>query len=169
MLLTFTGFDQDKSEIRFEVYDSITKETENLTFSLKWWQSFIYHSGGLDDEDVNTQNSGDYIFRPETSQFKPFPYSKYQYGTISNGKTMDFHFFDDGIENATVHVSIDSEFPVLKFDVDLGSIPGADVDGYEVVVEFHVDNFDNNNTFYSDSNGLEMQKRILNYRPTWDL
>ena len=29
--------------------------------------------------------------------------------------------------------------------------------------------FDNNNTFYTDSNGLEMQKRILNYRPTWDL
>jgi len=27
----------------------------------------------------------------------------------------------------------------------------------------------NDDTFYSDSNGLEMQKRILNYRPTWDL
>jgi len=27
-------------------------------------------------------------------------------------------------------------------------------------------NFD---TFYTDTNGLEMQKRILNYRPTWDL
>lgn len=27
----------------------------------------------------------------------------------------------------------------------------------------------NDNTFYTDSNGLEMQKRILNYRPTWDL
>lgn len=27
-------------------------------------------------------------------------------------------------------------------------------------------NFD---TYYTDTNGLEMQKRILNYRPTWDL
>ena len=30
-------------------------------------------------------------------------------------------------------------------------------------------NFDNNKTFYTDSNGLEMQKRILNYRPTWNI
>ena len=26
---------------------------------------------------------------------------------------------------------------------------------------------DNKDTFYTDSNALEMQKRILNYRPTW--
>jgi hypothetical protein len=37
------------------------------------------------------------------------------------------------------------------------------------VVLFEVDEFFNNKTFYTDSNGLEMQKRILNYRPTWDL
>jgi hypothetical protein len=41
--------------------------------------------------------------------------------------------------------------------------------GQEVVVEFHVENFDNDKTFYTDSNGLELQKRKLNYRPTWDL
>jgi len=28
--------------------------------------------------------------------------------------------------------------------------------GYEVVVEFHVDEFDNDETFYTDSNGLEL-------------
>ena len=30
-------------------------------------------------------------------------------------------------------------------------------------------NYDNNQTFYTDSNGLEEQVRILNYRPTWPL
>jgi hypothetical protein len=35
-------------------------------------------------------------------------------------------------------------------------------------VNFLSFDIDNNNTFYTDSNGLEMQKRILNYRPTWD-
>jgi lysosomal alpha-mannosidase len=38
-----------------------------------------------------------------------------------------------------------------------------------MVAQFEVQNFDNNQTFYTDSNGLEMQKRILNYRPTWDI
>jgi len=57
---------------------------------------------------------------------------------------------------------------VLKFDVDLDSLPGLTTHGYEVIAKWKVDNFDNNNTFYTDSNGLEMQKRVLNYRPTWN-
>ena len=30
-------------------------------------------------------------------------------------------------------------------------------------------NLNNNNTFYTDSLGLEEQERILNFRPTWPL
>ena len=70
---------------------------------------------------------------------------------------------------ANVHISIDPDFPLLKFDVDLDSIPFIDNGGLEVVANFHLTNFDNNMTFYTDSNGLEMQKRILNYRPTWNI
>ena len=73
------------------------------------------------------------------------------------------------MEKAIVHVSIDPELDVLKFEVDLGSLPNAAYDGHEVVVNFHVDNFFNNQTFYTDSNGIDMQKRILNFRPTWDI
>ena len=29
--------------------------------------------------------------------------------------------------------------------------------------------FDNKGVFYTDANELEMQKRVLNYRPTWDI
>lgn len=32
-----------------------------------------------------------------------------------------------------------------------------------------VTNLNNDNTFYTDSNGLEEQVRKLNYRPTWNL
>jgi hypothetical protein len=39
----------------------------------------------------------------------------------------------------------------------------ADDLGKEVVVTWAMlKNFDNENTFYTDSNGLEMQKRVLN-------
>jgi len=30
-------------------------------------------------------------------------------------------------------------------------------------------NIDNGKEFYTDANGLELQKRILDFRPTWDL
>ena len=43
-----------------------------------------------------------------------------------------------------MHVSIDADYPVIRVDVDLGSIPGADQNGYEVIVNFEVENFDNN-------------------------
>jgi hypothetical protein len=43
------------------------------------------------------------------------------------------------------------------------------LDGYEVVAQFTADNFVNNGTFYTDSNGLEMQKRILNYRSYYNI
>jgi len=55
-----------------------------------------------------------------------------------------------------VHVEIDTDLNVLKFGVDLGSLPSIDYDGYEVTANFHIAGFDNNQTFYTDSNGLEM-------------
>lgn len=57
----------------------------------------------------------------------------------------------------------------VRFDVDLMGLPETPYGGHEVVVDFHVRNFNNNKTFYTDSNGLEMQERILNYRPTWNI
>lgn len=42
-----------------------------------------------------------------------------------------------------VHLSLDSDFPTIKAEVDLGSIPMPDQKGYEVIVRFDVDNFDN--------------------------
>lgn len=35
-----------------------------------------------------------------------------------------------------VHVTLDQDLKVVKFDVDLDSIPGDLLDGYEVVAEF---------------------------------
>jgi len=68
-------------------------------------------------------------------------------------------------------VTLDSSLSLVKVDIDLDSLPIAEskYNGYEVVAEFHVHNFNNGQTFYTDTNGLEMQERKLNYRPTWDL
>ena len=60
------------------------------------------------------------------------------------------------------------ESPAAEWDVHLGEVPLSENQGREVTVNWKIDNFDNNKTFYTDSNGLEMQKRILNYRESYD-
>ena len=72
---------------------------------------------------------------------------------------------------ALITISIDTDLEQLvRFDVNLGSLPHTDYQlGFEVEAAWVIADFDNNNTFYTDSNGLQMQKRVLNYRPTWDI
>lgn len=90
---------------------------------------------------------------------------------------MDFYFYklqeknnQSKYEKTIVHVSLDDTFAVIRFEVDIDSLPIKEkpFNGYEVVAQFHLRNFNNNGTFYTDSNGLEMQKRVLNYRPSWN-
>ena len=61
---------------------------------------------------------------------------------------------------ANLRISIDPELPVLRFDLDLDEIPTTpdriNKKGIEVVANFHVSDFDNDQTFYTDSNGLQM-------------
>lgn len=141
-------------------------QEETFDFSMKYWASFIKY-------ECCDQNSGDYIFRPLKGQYEAINYSLYHKAT-SNSEQMDFHFqsvdeMGEIFQKIIVHLTIDPETLAMKFDVDLGSLPPVYYNGYEVTANFHIDNFDNNQTFWTDSNGLEMQKRILNYRPTWDL
>lgn len=49
------------------------------------------------------------------------------------------------------------------------SIPIVDGVGKEIVMVVRVPTIQNNGTFYTDSMGMEMQTRVLNYRPTWTL
>ena len=82
-----------------------------------------------------------------------------------------FYFGQNDEENpqkVIVHVSIDRDLGVLKFDVDLDSLPPIYLNGTEMVVNFEVADFDNNSTFFTDSNGLGMLERKLSYRPTWN-
>jgi hypothetical protein len=57
----------------------------------------------------------------------------------------------------------------IKWKVRLHGIPIEDHKGKEVVVNWVLEDFVNDGEFYTDSNGLEMQKRVLNYRPDFTL
>lgn len=51
----------------------------------------------------------------------------------------------DWSQKSIVHVSIDPDLDVLRFDLDLDSLPikESPYDGYEVIAQFHVNDFDN--------------------------
>lgn len=50
----------------------------------------------------------------------------------------------------------------------MDSIPIFDEVGKEITINIKT-SINNHNEFYTDSNGLEMQKRKINFRPTWKL
>lgn len=59
--------------------------------------------------------------------------------------------------NAVVTITID-DLAIVKYEVELYGIPKDSNIGHEVTVNFHT-NLNNNEVFYTDSNGLEMQRR----------
>ena len=74
----------------------------------------------------------------------------------------------DATYTALVRNFADSD--ILEFEVQMVGIQSKGIKkGKEVTATWKVNGFDNSQTFYTDTNGLEMQKRVLNYRPTWDL
>jgi lysosomal alpha-mannosidase len=57
---------------------------------------------------------------------------------------------------------------LIEFEWLVGPIPNQDANGKEVITRFTTD-FATKSTFYTDSNGREMLKRVRNSRPTWNL
>lgn len=173
--VVYKGVDTKEAKIMLDVYDEWANKTgkpEEFEFSMRYYRSYAYM------EDGAMMNSGAYAFHPIEGVLHPFPYGEVQNVTITSGNfTQEIRLtFGQVILNekhlsmkSYVHITIDKELPLIKIDVDLDSLPMQDImNGYEVVPNFHVKYFDNNKTFYTDSNGLEMQERILNYRPTYE-
>jgi len=55
---------------------------------------------------------------------------------------------------------------IMEYEVELSEIPIKDGFGKDVIVQWKMfDEFEMNKTFWTDSNGLEMQERRLNFNP----
>jgi len=115
------------------------------------------------------QNSGAYIFRPETSNqelilVKPDPSKS--------------HVFESSLV-AEVHVEFEVPWikqitrikkgqPYLEIEYTVGPIPINDNKGKEIVTRYD-SVIENKGVFYTDSNGREFMKRRRRFRPTWNL
>lgn len=72
-------------------------------------------------------------------------------------------------EAASIRLITFEHLPVTEWDITLYGLPDNVNQGLEVTANWYCSQINNEGVFYTDSNGLEMQKRVLNQRNTWTL
>jgi len=115
------------------------------------------------------QNSGAYIFRPSNdTKNGSIPYATIQSARVWKGNNLiQIQFVSDKvIANMRIYGDLANGMELESF---INSIDIADGVGKEVVVLIQSPNVNNDGVFYTDSMGMEFQKRIRNYRPTFNL
>ena len=120
---------------------------------------------------MDDQASGAYIFRPANSAVnQSIPYTSLSSAQVYQGKviTQVTLSSDDAIVNMKFE-NKQSSTPGVELEAFVNSINVGDNIGKEVVLIVESSEINNNQTWYTDSNGLDMQQRIYNFRPTWNL
>ena len=125
--------------------------------------NYLYYKSYQEDQG---QRSGAYIFRPDVPDAKTERYNSFFSFDSFKGKFVSqMRLFGDQV-NSTITGNVFTDF--VELETNLFGIPMSK-QGQEVILHLSFDRIKNNGVFYTDSMGLEMQKRVLNYRPTWDL
>jgi len=172
--LTFLAA-ESHSSLFFELSkDGSDGQALNQTFAFDL-QYYAASQGKDGYTDSSNCAEGAYLFKPDRYQRWQYPYSRLdsthaeEAGQYISQWTFKFVNKLDG-QFAIVKVKFSPYFSALvQFDVELNGIPVmADDQGKDVTVNWRMLDFEANSTFWTDSNGLEMQERILNYRPSWN-
>ncbi|KAJ8675630.1 hypothetical protein QAD02_011416 [Eretmocerus hayati] len=139
-----------------------TKSEGGLDFE----QSFHYYEGAEgNNREFKNRSSGAYIFRPKTNFSKELPASG-KFVIFKGPLVEEIHQTINEWVSQVIRIYNGQNY--VEFDWLVGPIPIQDKIGKEIVTKYS-SNIKNNGEFYTDSNGREMLKRKLNYRPTWDL
>jgi len=145
--------------------DETMQDCYSTNFNLKY--NYYKSYQGL-DPNVWEQLSGAYIFRPSNDTLSgSISYASPVRGVIYQGKNL-----------LQVHIDFQKIITEIRIYGDLGrgvevntfvdSINIDDKKGKEIVMQVNVPSIANKDVFYTDSMGMEMQKRIVNYRPSWN-
>ncbi|GJY15527.1 glycosyl hydrolase family 38 protein [Tanacetum coccineum] len=123
--------------------------------------SYSYYSG----HNNTDQASGAYIFRPNGTF--PIKSEGQKAFTIIRGPLMDeVHQPINSWINQVTRVYKDKEHAEVEFTI--GPIPVDDGVGKEITTQITT-GFKTKKTFYTDSNGRDFIKRVLDFRTDWDL
>ncbi|XP_025208867.1 lysosomal alpha-mannosidase-like isoform X1 [Melanaphis sacchari] len=130
-------------------------------------QEFLYYKSMVGDNSKDYKRaSGAYIFRPDGAPI-PLCDSKKKPRRVSGPVVQEIH--KECNEWASQVIRKYNGEDNIEFEWLIGPIPDNDKIGKEVISRFHIPFYKNNQTFYTDSNGREMLKRIVNYRPSFNL
>lgn len=148
---------------------SISTPEVHLNIS-QLWGFYTSYDSSLDNSTdglFDDQNSSAYIFRPASNTaMKTIPYSKgAAYIKAPLGVEVLSRFEEPWIRQVT---RVLKGLPYLEVEYKIGPIPIEDGRGKEIITRLS-STIQSNGTFYTDSNGREFQKRIRNFRPTYDL
>ncbi|KAB7498673.1 hypothetical protein Anas_06480 [Armadillidium nasatum] len=134
--------------------------TINVTQDWKWYEG--WNGGNYDPSD---RASGAYIFRP-TGRSQEI--TDQVNATVIEGPLVEeIHQEWSSWVTQVLRTYQDKNYVEIEWLV--GPIPVDDDVGKEIINHFNFEEFITNKTFYTDSNGRELQKRIKDYRETYDL
>lgn len=135
--------------------DKSSKVTQNLCF---------YNSFQGNNSEPQFEPSGAYIFRPISNKPDCLTVSKF---TVYQGDQFNeiHQVYNDWLSQT---IRLYKGEKNAEFNWQVGPIDVSNNDGKEVIMKFDSD-LKSQTTFYTDSNGREILKRVKDFRPTWNL
>ncbi|XP_023318565.1 lysosomal alpha-mannosidase isoform X1 [Trichogramma pretiosum] len=146
--------------------DSKVKIKSLKSPNLDYTQSFHYFEGAEGNNKIFVnRSSGAYIFRPKENFAKDLPDTGV-FQIFKGPLVEEIHQIINDWVSQVIRIYNGKNY--VEFNWLVGPIPVNDKTGKEVITKYS-SNLKTNSEFYTDSNGRDMLKRKLNYRPTWDL
>lgn len=167
-----------KTEFKADTTKTISfldNSRDTLSFDLSIdYRNYISYRNLVSGE--SQQNSGAYIFRTDNSTMAgPKSYSNITgISLYSEGDLMSIARFEGTTVNSTILFNkfedSDAENGIMmSIEAEVGPLDTSDGNGKEVVQIITHSKIKNNKTWYTDSNGLDFQKRVWNFQPTYQM
>jgi alpha-mannosidase len=122
------------------------------------------------DVDANAQeNSGAYIFRPQTPDQKLITVAPSGARFVNTTTGIEVHVSFDNAPWIKQVTRVLNGQPWVEIGYQVGPVPIEHGRGKEVVTRFVTSSIQNQGIFYTDSNGREFLQRQRDIRPSWPL
>ncbi|KAF5279397.1 hypothetical protein FQA39_LY05507 [Lamprigera yunnana] len=157
---------KESSQVRINEETGLISEIYMNGRKIPLQQNFFFYPGAVGNNEISkNRSSGAYIFRPNGTT--AFTVTNKVTNQIYKGKLVtEIHQkFNEWVSQI---IRIYSTESFIEFDWLIGPIPRETTNGIEVITKY-MTKLKSDGTFYTDSNGREMMKRVKNFRPSWNL